>query len=151
MDGDEKNLRAGKQVYQWIVGLFLACWRDPGGPGLVSGLTVDFGTLLHRDSTCWGEENKSRTPEISSLGCVGAAVFALSREITNLDRRHRHTFSFPHFRCIECDSFIKIMCEITLEGLSAPEEAKALYIKTPDLQVDQCIALEVSSHYCAGV
>lgn len=82
-DGDEKNLRAGEQVYQWVVGLFLGCRWDPGGPGLVSGLTVDFGALLHRDSACWGRENKSRPREISSLGCVGAAVFALSREITN--------------------------------------------------------------------
>lgn len=54
--GDVKNLRAGEQVHQWVVGLFLGCWWDPGGPGLISGLTVDFGALLHSDSACWGED-----------------------------------------------------------------------------------------------
>lgn len=65
------------------MGLFWSGRGELDWNGLFSGLAVDLGALLHRDSTFLDGEVKMKIGEFPFWDASAPQVFALSREITN--------------------------------------------------------------------
>lgn len=65
------------------MGLFWSCRGELDWNGRFSGLAVDLGALLHRDSTFLDGEVKMKIEEFPFRDASPPQVFAVSREITN--------------------------------------------------------------------